>query len=72
MYRKVAYKIVNKEADTYNVDSDNLESMVGKPIFTTDRLYQTTPPGVVMGLAWTAMGMYVLSPASQLIVNPFL
>lgn len=25
-------------------------------MFTSDRMYETTPPGVVMGLAWTAMG----------------
>lgn len=30
---------------------------MGKPTFTSDRLYERdTPPGVVMGLAWTAMG----------------
>ncbi|CAN0515819.1 unnamed protein product, partial [Laminaria digitata] len=30
---------------------------VGKPTFTSDRLYEGgAPPGVVMGLAWTAMG----------------
>ena len=30
---------------------------VGKPTFTSDRLYEEgAPPGVVMGLAWTAMG----------------
>ena len=31
---------------------------VGKPTFTSDRLYEgsSAPPGVVMGLAWTAMG----------------
>jgi Lon-like ATP-dependent protease len=34
----------------------NLHEYVGPPVFTTDRLYQKTPPGVVMGLAWTSMG----------------
>lgn len=30
---------------------------MGKPTFTSDRLYEGgAPPGVVMGLAWTAMG----------------
>lgn len=29
---------------------------VGKHVFTSDRLYEVTPPGVTMGLAWTAMG----------------
>lgn len=39
-----------------DVTSSNLQDFVGKPIFTVDRMYEITPPGVVMGLAWTAMG----------------
>lgn len=54
--RKSAYKIVNKEAEQVTVSSDNLNDFVGKPLFTHDRLYEVTPPGIVMGLAWTAMG----------------
>ncbi|VEU21260.1 DEKNAAC102155 [Brettanomyces naardenensis] len=44
--------------DDYKVDvtPENLKDYVGPPIFISDRLYQTTPPGVVMGLAWTSMG----------------
>ena len=38
------------------VSAMNLSDFVGKPIFTSDRMYDVTPPGVVMGLAWTAMG----------------
>lgn len=44
------------------IDRDNLKDYVGPPVFTSDRLYDTTPPGVTMGLAWTQMGgaaMYV-------------
>ena len=57
------------------INKDNLKDYVGPPIFTADRLYDTTPPGVAMGLAWTSMGgaaLYVesilqssLSAASQ-------
>lgn len=54
--RKSAYKIVSGEAETVQVTPENLQDFVGKPIFTVDRMYDTTPPGVVMGLAWTAMG----------------
>ncbi|XP_035895825.1 lon protease homolog, mitochondrial isoform X1 [Anopheles stephensi] len=54
--RKVAFKVVRKEADFTEVSSGNLSDLLGKPIFTHDRMYDTTPPGVVMGLAWTAMG----------------
>ena len=38
------------------IGKDNLKDYVGPPIFTSDRLYETTPPGVAMGLAWTQMG----------------
>lgn len=39
-----------------HVSCDALKDFVGNPKFTSDRMYETTPPGVVMGLAWTAMG----------------
>ena len=39
-----------------NISSENLKDYVGPPVFTSDRLYETTPPGVAMGLAWTSMG----------------
>lgn len=45
-----------KEPSFLEVTSDKLKDYVGNPIFTSDRMYETTPPGVVMGLAWTAMG----------------
>lgn len=54
--RRAAYNIASGEADTVEVNVDNLESFVGKPKFSHDRMYQETPAGVVMGLAWTAMG----------------
>lgn len=54
--RKSAYKIVSGEADQVEVTPENLQDFVGKPVFTVERMYDVTPPGVVMGLAWTAMG----------------
>lgn len=54
--RKVAFKIVKKEAEVIDITPANLQDFVGKPVFTHDRMYTETPPGVVMGLAWTAMG----------------
>lgn len=38
------------------VDESNLADFVGKPVFHAERIYDQTPVGVVMGLAWTAMG----------------
>ena len=47
-----------KVPDSVSVEiaRENLKDYVGPPIFTSDRLYETTPPGVAMGLAWTSMG----------------
>ncbi|KAL8771062.1 MAG: hypothetical protein Q9209_003481 [Squamulea sp. 1 TL-2023] len=47
-----------KVPDSVNItiDRSNLKDYVGPPVFTSDRLYETTPPGVAMGLAWTSMG----------------
>lgn len=38
------------------INRNSLGDYVGPPIFTSDRLYEVTPPGVAMGLAWTQMG----------------
>ena len=38
------------------IDEKNLKDYVGPPVFTSDRLYDVTPAGVAMGLAWTQMG----------------
>uniref|UniRef100_A0A7N8X6Q3 Lon protease homolog, mitochondrial n=1 Tax=Mastacembelus armatus TaxID=205130 RepID=A0A7N8X6Q3_9TELE len=56
VFRKVAYRIVSGKQTTVTVTPDNLQEYVGKPVFTVDRMYDVTPPGVVMGLAWTALG----------------
>ncbi|OMO86270.1 ATPase, AAA-type, core [Corchorus capsularis] len=64
IYRKIALRLVrqgsSREAATYNkkvlVDTSNLSDYVGKPVLSGARIYDQTPVGVVMGLAWTAMG----------------
>lgn len=63
-----------------SISRDTLKDYVGPPIFTSDRLYDKTPPGVAMGLAWTSMGgaaLYVesildsaLSAASRPMLAP--
>uniref|UniRef100_A0A2P2JTM1 Lon protease homolog, mitochondrial n=1 Tax=Rhizophora mucronata TaxID=61149 RepID=A0A2P2JTM1_RHIMU len=47
---------IEKEIEKVLVDTSNLADFVGKPIFHAERIYEQTPVGVVMGLAWTAMG----------------
>ncbi|KAL2468660.1 Lon protease-like protein 1 [Forsythia ovata] len=55
-----AEKIWEREATSTEkkvlVDASNLSDFVGKPVFHAERIYDQTPVGVVMGLAWTAMG----------------
>jgi len=51
---RVALKVPDSVHVT--IGKDNLKDYVGPPVFTSDRLYDTTPPGVAMGLAWTQMG----------------
>jgi ATP-dependent Lon protease len=47
-----------RKSDTWQVTEENLADYVGKPIFTSDRLYEEgpLPPGIIMGLAYTSMG----------------
>lgn len=51
-------RVALKVPDTVqlSIGKDSLTDYVGPPIFTADRLYDTFPPGVTMGLAWTSMG----------------
>ncbi|KAL5361486.1 Lon protease C-terminal proteolytic domain-containing protein [Aspergillus floccosus] len=51
---RVALKV--PESVHIRIGKDSLTDYVGPPIFTADRLYETFPPGVTMGLAWTSMG----------------
>lgn len=46
----------NTKVEKVVVDEPNLIDFVGKPVFHQERIYSQTPIGVVMGLAWTAMG----------------
>lgn len=63
--RKVAMKIVRQKKratkkKVHKVTIENLHKYLGKPIFTSDRLYEQTPPGVCAGLAWTSLGGAIL------------
>lgn len=49
-------EIEAKAIEKVLVDKSNLDNYVGKPVFHAERIYDQTPTGVVMGLAWTAMG----------------
>uniref|UniRef100_A0A0D9VT66 Lon protease homolog, mitochondrial n=1 Tax=Leersia perrieri TaxID=77586 RepID=A0A0D9VT66_9ORYZ len=47
---------VVKAVEKIVVDTSNLDDFVGKAVFQPERIYDQTPVGVVMGLAWNAMG----------------
>ncbi|OMJ16805.1 Lon protease-like protein, mitochondrial, partial [Smittium culicis] len=54
-------KVVNRpmtipDSFTMTIDQQDLKSYIGPPLYTTDRLYSETKPGVIMGLAWTSLG----------------
>ncbi|KDP23383.1 hypothetical protein JCGZ_23216 [Jatropha curcas] len=53
---KIEESEVTKAVEKVLVDTANLPDFVGKPVFHAERIYGRTPVGVVMGLAWTAMG----------------
>ncbi|KAG8063674.1 hypothetical protein GUJ93_ZPchr0003g16859 [Zizania palustris] len=54
--KKVIEAPVDKTVEKIVVDASNLDNFVGKAVFQTERIYDQTPVGVVMGLAWNAMG----------------
>ncbi|CAN1219532.1 Lon protease homolog 1, mitochondrial [Linum perenne] len=62
IYRKVPNILlyrrsqIDHHVEKILVDKPNLTDFVGKPVFHAERIYAQTPAGVVMGLAWTAMG----------------
>ncbi|XP_074587035.1 lon protease homolog, mitochondrial-like [Curcuma longa] len=48
--------VSSKASDKVIIDASNLADFVGKPVFHAERIFDETPIGVVMGLAWTALG----------------
>merc|ERR1719445_2952979 len=56
IYRKAAYKVVHDKESNLNIDESNLSDYVGQPVFSSEKMYPTTPAGVALGLAWTSMG----------------
>ena len=54
--RKATLRQAEEGIEKVNVNLNNLEDFLGKPVFTTEELYKKSIPGVALGLAWTAMG----------------
>jgi ATP-dependent Lon protease len=53
--RKAAMEIVRDGNKKLTISGNDVETFLGKPIFTADEMFETKP-GVVTGLAWTSMG----------------
>eukprot|EP00568_Trieres_chinensis_P005034 CAMPEP_0183299092 /NCGR_PEP_ID=MMETSP0160_2-20130417/5907_1 /TAXON_ID=2839 ORGANISM="Odontella Sinensis, Strain Grunow 1884" /NCGR_SAMPLE_ID=MMETSP0160_2 /ASSEMBLY_ACC=CAM_ASM_000250 /LENGTH=937 /DNA_ID=CAMNT_0025461261 /DNA_START=30 /DNA_END=2843 /DNA_ORIENTATION=+ len=60
-----------RKSDSWTVTDENLDDYVGKPIFTSDRMYEKDPlpNGIVMGLAWTSLGGSALYIETQAIMR---
>ncbi len=54
--RKISLKAALGEKVPHVITRDMVEDLLGKPIYTTEKLYKEPRPGVVLGLAWTAFG----------------
>ncbi|KAG2492403.1 hypothetical protein HYH03_009349 [Edaphochlamys debaryana] len=54
--KPAAKVLVEYDGPPIVISKPDLKGYVGQAPFSKDRFYETTPPGVVMGLAWTSMG----------------
>ena len=53
--RKAAMAFAEGRADNIVIHKKDIETYLGKPMFTPDEVFENVP-GVVTGLAWTSMG----------------
>ena len=61
IHRKVARQMMmDKLAMPIEITPERLEDFLGKPVFGDEQRNRITAPGMVMGLAWTALGGAVL------------
>jgi len=65
--RKVAVKLIKKDKKSVSINSRNLVSYLGQPVFDKEKVLQGV--GIVMGLAWTSMGGVTLCVEAQRIHN---
>lgn len=55
---EVLQHVIGDKTKKIEIDQNNLKEYVGTPLYTSDKMYEITPPGVVMGLAWTSQGTF--------------
>ncbi|MDC7225494.1 MAG: endopeptidase La [Spirochaetales bacterium] len=57
IHRKIARKVVlEKEKAPFQIEPENLEEYLGKPVFREDEVKVVSQPGTAIGLAWTNFG----------------
>jgi len=66
--RKAAMKIVREEEEGIVIRKEDVEPYLGKPVFTADEMFASTP-GVVTGLAWTSMGGATLQVEATAVIS---
>lgn len=54
--RQVTLKQAEEGVKKVNISRKNVEEFAGRPVFSTEKLYKKSIPGVTLGLAWTSMG----------------
>jgi len=54
--RKVALQEAEEQEVDFQIDEGDIEELLGKPVFRTEKLYDEPVPGVVLGLAYTPLG----------------
>lgn len=54
--RKSALKLIRGKNKPFIITESSLHEYLGKPLFLSDKIYETLPVGVATGLAWTSMG----------------
>ena len=64
IFRKLAYHLAvdpeNSEINYSNLKPNDIETLLGKPLFSRDKYQGNKYAGVVTGLAWTAVGGEIL------------
>lgn len=58
--RQVARKVASNKRFNVTLDASNIEDYLGAPIFLREKYQGNESPGVVTGLAWTAVGGEIL------------
>ncbi len=56
LVRKIAMRIVKKESFPKVIHEKDLETFLGVPKFTDERMVKALVPGTALGLAWTSVG----------------